>query len=471
MATNNSILSAPPGIDWTKIDPKFTGTTPGPGSSGFTVKTDDELLKAAQGQIASELEGQINPLQGQVGTLQTKEGRVLGDLGKMFDTIQPSVEAAAAATKQGYDEAFSAEQGIFQQAAQRLNKLKQDRAQHAQALAQEIGGPVSMGEFDEATDPQQSSLMNTASGQLLHTLGYAQAGEQEAQAFAGRVFPLVRTEETAKARSYYEDKITEIQKEIAQLEGSKSSKVNARLLELQTAERTYALQLAQQNLDKTKAEHDWNAQTKTLANDANRIKLENTKANRDWIAAQHSLKNEDTRIAIAQKQLGLDTVKTKADIAMEKQKLTVQQQQFAQSLGLSKAEYLSREKHLAEAASLAQKKLAATKTLSYSQYLDAALNPAAGKTVTNTVPVEIDHRSAMKNPKDAYKKDGKWYRLTTVKQTLTTDPITDPGSLVDFLTAHGVPKKTAISMVKQRLRIPEWDYGEAYTPTAPDRPH
>src|SRR5262245_39750533 len=127
---------------------------------GFTIRSDEELQKIADQQIGAEIEGAVSPLQSQVTGLQDKEGRVLGDIGNMFDKLQPGVQAAADATTGSWQDAQNIERDIFSTATQKLNDLKQQRAVEAQTLAQQMGGPVALGEFTDAVTPEQSYLAN-----------------------------------------------------------------------------------------------------------------------------------------------------------------------------------------------------------------------------------------------------------------------------------------------------------------------
>lgn len=420
-----------------------------------TVRTPDQLNNIATSQVNDDINAQVAPLQSQYDTLGSQEGSTAAAIAKMFGTIQPAVQQSADAVKGSYDEAESRQQAIFTQATKQLNDLRQGQAQKAQALAQEIGGPVAMGEFDAGLPEQQESLANLGSGQMLHTLAYAQAGEQEAQDFAGKVFPLVQTEQQAQSRKYFEDQKKTISDQIAQIKSTAGSKLTEAKNTLLTNERTYALQQAQNALDKIKADHDWQATLRTLKNDDKRVQLA--------IDAQNDAHAQVT---------GVDPKTGKPTLAARQ--LTDQEKQQAAAAGLSEKQYELQKQQLTENTKLNNQKIATAANLTYAQWLDAAVNPQPGKTVTSSQVVPITALQALKD-KQAFVTSKPGAKVTTygkiVKSTYTptTAAITEPNALTDYLVAHGVPKTAAVRMVKARLQLPTWKYGQK-DPRAPKPP-
>jgi hypothetical protein len=118
-----------------------------------TVRTREQIGKAATAEVGEEIRGQVQPLEGEIGTLQDRSKATLEGIGKMFGGILPHVQAAAEAVEGSWNTAQNQQAKIFAAAGTRLNQLRQTRAQEAQAMAQQIGGPVSVGEFTEAVDP------------------------------------------------------------------------------------------------------------------------------------------------------------------------------------------------------------------------------------------------------------------------------------------------------------------------------
>lgn len=415
--------------------------TPAPGDI-TAIRTPEELRRIAEQSVGAEIAGEVNPLKGQVGTLQSQETSNLAGIRDMFGSILPFSAGAAERVGTAYDTAEAQQQSIFAQATLRMNQLRQSRAQEAQALAQEMGGPVSVGEFTSSMGFEPEALANLGAGQQLHTLQYGMADVGLANAFAGRVLPLVQTEETAKARQFYEDKITEIQKQIATLEGTKTSKVNAAANDLQIKEREFALQKTQQALDKLKADHD-------------------------WAATQRTLKGEERRIALAERQFKLEeagvtgTFKGKPTLA--KQTLTANEKAQAAAAGMTNKEFQLRKTQQEGASRLAAQRFALTQRATWAQYLDMAINPAPGKTITETIKIPVDKPNVL--DKDIYHEvvNGKdvYYKLKNVsRQGDAASPISDPTDLVDYLISHNVPKNVAVKMVRARLQIPNWQYGK-----------
>lgn len=430
-------------------------TTPTP--SITDVRTPEQITADVTRQVESEISDAEAPLKSQIGTLGSNRDAAIAGINSMFGNILPYVQESANKVQSSYQTAESTQQQIYSAANQRLNDLKQSRAQEAQAMAQQMGGPVALGEFTDAVDPAASAYAVEGGGQMLHTLAYGQADVGAANDFAGKVFPLVQTEQTAEARQHYETQIKEIQDQITQLEASKSSAINKGVADAQIAERTYALNKAQQSLDELKAKHDWQASLRTL-------------------------KQEDKRIALAQNQFKQQKVTDTASIKLEKRKLTTQQQQFAKQLGLSNKEYKLNLDKLNEATKSAQQRLSLAKQQAAAAYLDAAVNPQPGKTITYSQAVPVSKLAAESGKVgDAYA-DGKsptgYSRLVTVHEASVAQPITDPNQLVDYLVAHRVQQKNAISMVKARLSLPaDWTYKpvgsrhkKTKTPSTPQPP-
>ena len=404
------------------------------------VRTPDQLKTAATSEVESELQGQVAPLETEVSTLGTREKNALADIGKLFGGIQPHVDAAAQAVQGSFDAAQEAQAGIFSAAARRLNELKQSRAQEAQALAQQMGGPVAVGEFTAGVEPAQSMLANLGAGAQLHTNLFAQAGVQEANDWSGKVFPLIQTEETARARTKYEADIKAIEDQISTIKGTKSSKINARVSDMLVKEREFALQQKQQGLDKLKADRDWQATLRTLRNDEKRI---------DMAKKEFDLRRAEVTGTIDGKP------------TLEARQLTATQKAQARAANMTDLEYKQRLSEFKQTAKLAAQKLAAAKRVTWAEYLDSAINPQPGKEVKITQAVPVTATQAIRD-KNAYPDNSsptKYSKLITTTQTPIAEPITDPNDLIDYLVAHLVPKKIAVNMVKTRLNLPKnWVY-------------
>src|SRR6266702_3047472 len=161
-----------------------------------------ELMAEAEQQAQAELQGQNAPLIAQEQTLGSQQQAAQKEIGSEFSDLMPYVQSSAQAVEQSQHDALAMEQSIFQAAGIRMNQMKQQQAEEAQQLAQQIGGPVAAGEFTSALSPYESQMPAQAAAGMLHGLGLAQADTNEAQQFAGQVFPALRTEDQAKSDSF-----------------------------------------------------------------------------------------------------------------------------------------------------------------------------------------------------------------------------------------------------------------------------
>jgi hypothetical protein len=424
-----------------------------------TPRSIDDLSKLASSQIDAEISGQEQPLQQRVTDLQGQETSTLQKIGDMFGTLQPYVSGAASNVQSSYDQAFNASQQIFNTAQQRMAQLKQSRAQEAQAMAQEVGGPVSVGEFTSSVLPAEQELASQAPNSLLHMLGAAEAGTQEANAFSGKVFPLVRSESESSARAGFESQIKDLNSQIDTLEGTKTGKVNDRLNSLLQDERTFQLNQSQQALDKLKA-------------------------NRDWQATVRSLHNDDQRLSMAKKEFALSeagvTGTYKGKPTLSAIKATIAERQAAQRLNLSSAALEERQRHALETEAIQKQRISNQTQRNSMQILDHAMEPTSRATLTLTKRINIDpkqqpglYAQALTGKlKDAHRdpSSGQWYYYG--KQTITPQealaqgynlggntPITDPQRLYDLLIGTGTPAPMALKLIRTKTGISDFAPG------------
>jgi hypothetical protein len=432
-----------------KNDPPFTNPAGATTSSKTatpgitTIRTPQQINDIATSDVNSSIAAQTAPMQAQIDTLGSDQTAAAAAIKNMFGSLLPAVSTGAANVKSAYDEAEVNQNAIFAAAQAQLSQLKQTQAQRAQALAQEMGGPVALSEFTAGLGEQQSLLSNLGAGQMLHTLGYAQAGEQQAQAFAGQVFPVMQTEQQAQSKKYYDDQVKTLNDQITQLKATAGDKITAEKNDLIGQERAYALQKTQQKLDAVKAQ-------------------------RDWLATKRTLANDDKRVALAQKQAALQesgvTGTYKGKPTQQAKALTVQEKNQAHQLGLSDKEYALRKQQLATSTRIAQQKIAVSRKNSWAQLLDNATNPQVGKTVKQTTTVSVPAPAALSGKvKDAYKDPSSptgYSRLVTTYSTPQTSPITNPNDLVDYLVANQMPQGQAVKMVKARFgaTLKNWSY-------------
>jgi len=459
--------------------------------------TEAQMRSTAASQIDLEINQSVAPIQSQITSTQNRETAALGQIGGMFDALQPVVQQGAQAVQQSYDQATAQERSVFANAQAELQTGRANRAADAQAMAQKIGGPVAIGDWTKPFDDAGMDLANLGAGQQLHTLAYAQAGEQLAQQFAGQVFPLVRTEQMAAARNTFEEQIREYTDQITALKAQKGAQVNKRYNELRTQELQYGLQLAQQNLDKLESQRAYNLEvkkektrkaeaTRTYRLDKQQYALDNKKANRDYEVALRAAGQEDKRIAIADKAADLDTQKfafqvdeamgthdgkkTLAAIAQDQQN----KQAWAQ-LGLNKKEINAKIRDAIAARAAETKKLKTEQSTEWTTLMENAVNPQPGKQYSETEQREVSAVAAMSNPDAYYVPDGKgsntgkWYvNVTTTHTAPAMQAITDPNRLVDYLVTAmhdpvNFPKSRAIELVKTRFpAFANWTYGEKF---------
>lgn len=424
-------------------------------------RTDDQLRTQAEQEVNASIGSQLAPLQSETQSLIGREGAAVGGIGSMFDQLQPFVTAEADKVTSSYDQANSASQGIFEEAQRRMSELANERAQSAQALAQKMGGPVAVGEFTAGVEPDQQALASITPNQLLHGLANAQAGEQSARAFSEKVFPAMRTEQTANARGYFEDQIKDLRKQMDTINASSSALKTSRLTDLQTSERAYALQLEQQKLDKLKAD-------------------------RDWEATQRTLHNEDVRINLAKGQFGLQqsavTGKYQGKPTQQAIKLAVEQRMAAQKLGLTAAQYRERVRHNMQTEQTAKAKL----TNNQQKNAMAILDAVTGRTkngLTTTVRRELSRQQgavmALRNPKIQIVKgaDGKNHYYITetvhmtpqqVERTYGSGFAADPQQLYDLLIGSNIPRAMAVKLVRTKTGVSDFAPGKPVTYTAED---
>lgn len=419
------ITKKPPVVKKPPVTSKPLPTVPSPSLTG--IRSYDDLSKQASSEVDAELSGQISPLQSQLGSTQSREAAAQAELEKMFNELQPGITDAMHLVSDRYDQTLSAEQNLFSAAGQKLNQIKQDAASEAQKMAQTVGGPVAVDKFTGAVDPSIGAFGAEAAGSMLHSMGLASAGVTEQADWAGKVFPLIRTEKEMGTRAGYETQIKELQDHISQLQGTRTGAINTKLNDMLAKEREYALQKAQQ-------------------------KLEQLKSNRDWQATVHTLKNDDARLSLAgysaqtTRNLGL------AKLKLDAKKLSQKEQNDAAKFGLSKLEYARKLAQGEEGLAIQRARVKVAQQKNSIQMAKALTNPSALKplTLTHKVAIPPQQMGAVitGKMKDAWydKKTQKWYRY--VKETITSAewsrrhaggvPVTDPKQLYQILKNSGM---------------------------------
>lgn len=436
------------------------GGTPPPDNPLTRPMTYEELQKQVADEVAAQISAENAPLQAQANTLTGQESTAQSELQAEQATLLPYIQSNAQAVDQANKDALSMEQSVFQAAGQRLNSLKQDAASEAQQLAQQIGGPVSTGEFTSTLDPYITAGAESGATNILHGLGISQANTQEAHQFAGQVFPAMMTEEQNRSRSYFEDQIKTLQDQMSQNAGAKSALIGQDLSDAIDKERTFELNL------------------KSAA-------LEKLKANRDWQATKLQLQHDSARLALSKKASAISesgvTGVYKGRPTLEAMKLSADEKLAAQRLGLSEAEYKARLSKYTVSTKAARAKDLNTGTTNAMSIIDSAMNPNGGKPITMTVKTYIKKGSPMAFRAESGKMGSgvhydpqrkQWYTYQRVTQTPADwakqggytgpVPISDPNRLYDLVrgSVPDLPKKVVVQLVRAKTGQQNWSPGQ-----------
>lgn len=452
-------------------------------------QTDPALQQAAQTQVGGEIAQELAPLDAEIGSLEGRSGAAVQDIDRLFSTLQPSVEASAARVGEFNKGLLAMEKDIFGAATDRISAFRQARAAEAQALAQQIGGPVPISEFTYGADVEMQLAPQDFAGSMLRSMGYAQAGVGEAEAFAGKVFPLIRKEETLRTQRYFADQITKLRKEIAAIKASKAGRVSERFTELRLAEREYRLQRFQAMQSAMETKQALAQRKQELKADRERLALERAQLlGYTWRKVR--VKGKDGKWK--NKMVKVPTLAAR--------ELGQQKEQFGRTLRLD-AKTKNREYQLALAEQrAAQKELGVERASSAMELLNEAMDDTGKGPETYTQTTQhvladksfstaqwgktkkqaLLHANKMLSdmkfdgevPKDATVDvklvNGQWQvKVWVLKDVKTAVPgtagknLTNPNQAVDYLTAAGYSKALAIRTVRARFGLPKsWKYGD-----------
>jgi len=430
----------------------------------------DPLYQQTAAEIAAEMAAASAPIERAIAGTQADQERALSGIGNLFSGLQPQVEESTRWVGQQYDQAMTAEQGIYSAANQRLAQMREQRATDAQKMAQMMGGPVAVGEFTAGVEPNQQYYAQTGAGQLLHSLALAQAGKQEAAAFSGKVFPLLRTEQEADARATFGKRIADLRGSLSDLQASKTSSINSRFFDRQKAEREYELSKQEMELSKVKADRDWKATLKSLAQDNARIKLAQAESRRAESILTGKYKGKTTQAAQAQAatiaQNKKDAKLREKEINASIQNMTANQKLEAQRLGLSERELGVRMWEMQNTAKLKQVQLGNEQRELAMNIVDQAMSPSKGKSIKQTVVTEVDRMTALTNKKAYGIKDPQtgqmhYYLDRSVEVPGSSIPaVQDPAKLYEILVGFQIPPQMAEKLVETKLGAPTFDPGK-----------
>ncbi len=432
----------------------------------------DPIYQRTAAEIAAEMAAAAAPIERQIGQAQIDQEGALAKIGNTFGQLQPYVEGATQWVGQQYDTAMQAEQGIYQAANQRLADMRAQRAGDAQKMAQMIGGPVAVGDFTAGVEPAQQYYAQSGGGQLLHSLDMAQAGKQEAAAFSGKVFPMLRTEQEADVRSTFAKNIASLRGQLSDLQAQKTSAVNSRYFERQKAEREYELSKQEMQLNKVKADRDWKATLKSLAQDNAKLKLAQAESKRAESVLTGKYNKKPTQAAIEQmariKQAKVDAALRNKEINASIQNMTASQKLEAQKMGLSERELAARVWDMQNTAKLKSVELGNNQRQLAMEIVDQAISPTKGKSIKQTVTTEVDRLTALTNKK-AYaipaeqSPDGKVHYMVDRDVTIPGSSIPgvqDPEKLYEILVGYQIPPSMAEKIVENKLGAPDFEPGK-----------
>lgn len=342
----------------------------------------DELRAEAAAEINRAISDEVAPYDEALRDATGNKAHDLSSINSMFGSILPAAQAGAQAVAASYQQSLGASGDIMNQALDYQADLRQNRLAEGMALQTEVGGQIDIGAFTAPVDIEQQAFNQAAAGDMLNALGSAQAGAQEAQAFATQVLPLVQKEEISDITFRYNQDINDLRKEIARIRSTKGDRVNERLNELLAQEREYALQKIQ--------------------------------ADRDWKIAKATIKNEQIRLALEKAQLfGVDG---KGNLTLD-----------AVTLGNQNAKDQKERKLKLQARA--------------AEIIDKM---RAGGTTTTTQEVKVSPTTPGAIPYDPNNPAAGYYILKDVKQQLP--PEHDPNNVYDRLILEGIPKTMARNM-------------------------
>jgi hypothetical protein len=430
----------------------------------------DPIYQRTAAEVAAEMAAASAPIERAIAGTQADQDRALAGIGNLFSGLQPQVEESTRWVGQQYDQALTAETGIYQAANQRLSQMREQRASDAQKMAQMMGGPVAVGEFTAGVEPNQQYYAQTGAGQLLHSLALAQAGKQEAAAFSGKVFPLLRTEQEADARSVFGKRIADLRGSLSDLQSQKTSAINSRFFERQKAEREYELDKQTMELNKVKADRDWKATLKSLAQDNAKLKLAQAESRRADSILTGKYKGKPTQAAVGQaaqiKQAQKDAKLREKEINASIQNMTANQKLEAQRLGLSERELAVRSWEIQNSGKLKSVQLGNEQRELAMNIIDQAMSPGTGKSaIKQTVVTEVDRRTALTNKK-AYGITGpdgetRYFLDRTVQLPGSSIPaVQDPAKLYEILVGFQIPPNMAEKLVETKLGAPNFEPGK-----------
>jgi hypothetical protein len=409
--------------------------------------------------------------------------RGLAGIGKMFGDLMPYAQNAAKFVGDYYDASIARENNIYEQAQGRLSMIRAQRAAEAQQFAQQTGGPVNVEAFLAPLNTSMVELPNAMQNTLFHSNMLAQGGVQEAEAWAGRVFPMIRVEQEQQLRAEFQARIDAAQKEIDRIKAEASTREQTRLEELQQQEREYKLEQARLALDRLKADRDWRSTQQQLANQRRQLAddragilgyYEGRYRGKDgkihtwrkptWSTLQDKTKNDQTQQSIDE-----DVRSHKASEDIDQQTIDQHKVDADRAYALNKAK-LRTENARYIGSLIKEATTPGSQTYKRTRYVLSA-GPGKAATMTSAqkaklIPMQLSKQEAVAQTGNPNAQAGVYYfskQDETVPVSDTT--ITDPTQLYKYLIQNGADKGMALNAVRAKYQLSgKWHPGLGYDP-------
>ena len=133
-------------------------------ADNYSTLTPEQIQQQATTQVEGEISGEVAPYESEIGQAQRDRERSLADIQAMFGGLLPFVKGSAERVQTSFDSALGAERSIFSEANARMSQIRAQRAAEAQALAQQIGGPVPLANFLDPLGTSEAELPQACAG-------------------------------------------------------------------------------------------------------------------------------------------------------------------------------------------------------------------------------------------------------------------------------------------------------------------
>jgi len=437
--------------------------SPSTGGASGTVPPPSAASLRAQAERETNLDigNEVAPLNTEIGDAQQNMQNALKGIGGMFDNLLPYVQGSAQRVGNFYQQGLAEEKGVWAEANARLAQLRGQRAAEAQGMAQQIGGPVPLSAFLAPLNTSLAEMPHAQAGGLLRSNALAQGGVQEAEAFAGRVFPLLRTEQEAAVRNQFQQRITDLQKEIDRIKATSSTRTRTRLDQLTQQEREYKLEQARDQLARLTADRDWRIARQNAAD--NRARIANDRANllgyydKPWRDKQGHM--HTSRIyTLGGRQLTEQERATRAGEAATRAAQAETKRSNQQNEAIDQQTIEDRKIEASKAAAQNAIEIRTTREEAAAKYIDAVMTPGTQSvTYTRYDPVPANEVAGMNKASLIPDGKGGWVKATKVTVPVATPVIQNPFEIYKFLVAHAIPPAIARKMVRLRFGFgPGW---------------